>query len=121
VGADSIGGESGGERLVGEIVGCLGGMMKATAGIAGEDVALDPDDGPDVMIPVGVGKSVGGIEDSDDAAFDAIAPFALAAGGIERRGCGADIARLIEQSGLIVLELDDQGEVRGAGDLEQFF
>ena len=96
-------------------------MMKAAAGIAGEDVALDPDDGLDVIIPVGVGKSVAGIEDRDDTTFDAIAPFALVAGGIERRGCRADIAGLSEQSGLIVLELDDQGEVRGAGDLEQFF
>jgi len=121
VSADSIGSGRGGERLVGEIVSCLGRMTEAAARIAGEDIALDPDDGPDVSIPVGAGKFVGGIKDSDDATFDAIAPFALVAGSIERRGCRADILGLGEQSGLIVLELDDQGEVGVAGDLEQFF
>ncbi len=30
-------------------------------GIAGVDVALDPDDGDDVRTPVGVGQLVGGI------------------------------------------------------------
>jgi len=41
-------------------------------------VALNPDDGGDVWMPVGVGKLVCGIEDDDGAAFVAVAALVVA-------------------------------------------
>ena len=93
----------------------------AVSGTAVEDVTFDPDDGLDVIFPVGSGELVTWFEDGGDAALDAVAPLVEAEGGIERGGGGADILRLCEQSGLVFLDLDDQGDVCGAGDLEEFF
>jgi hypothetical protein len=56
-------------------------------GVAGVDVAFDPDDGGDVRMPVGVGQTVGGIEDGDGAAFIAVAALVVAVDRPERR-CG---------------------------------
>ena len=86
-----------------------------------EDVTFDLDDGLDEMFPVGTGESVAWFENGDDATFDAIAPIVEAGVGIERSGGRADILRLREQSGLVFLDLDDQGDVYGAGGFEEFF
>ena len=74
-----------------------------------------------MIFPAGAGELVAWFKDSDDAAFDAVAPVVEAGGGIERGGGRADILRLREQSGLVFLELDDQSDVCGAGDFEDVF
>ena len=74
-------GAGGGERGIGDVEGGLGGRAQQPGpGIAGEDIALDPDDGGDVGVPVGVGQFVGGIEDADGAGFVAVAPLVAALG-----------------------------------------
>jgi hypothetical protein len=74
-------GAGGGERGIGDVEGGLGGVAPQPGlGIAGEDIALDPDDGGDVGVPVGAGEFVGGIEDADDAGFVAVASFVAALG-----------------------------------------
>ena len=88
---------------------------------AGEDIALDTDDGGDVGMPVAVGEFVGGIEDGDGAAFVAVAAVVVAMGGAERGRGGGDFLDLLVQGRLVVLDLDDQGDVGFGGDLECFF
>jgi hypothetical protein len=74
-------GAGGGERGIGDVEGGLGGIAQQPGpGIAGEDIALDPDDGGDVGVPVGVGQFVGGIEDADGAGFVAVATLVAALG-----------------------------------------
>ena len=51
--ADGLGGAGGGERRVRDVEGGLGGVAQQPGrGAAGGDVALDPDDGGDVGVPV---------------------------------------------------------------------
>jgi hypothetical protein len=120
--ADGVGRDLGGEGMVGEIEGGLGRIAKlAAGGTAGEHVSFDPDDGPDVIFPVGAGKLIAWFEDRDGAAFDAVTALVVAGGCIERCGGYANILRLRMQGGLIVFELDDQGDICGAGGLEEFF
>jgi hypothetical protein len=90
-------------------------------GVAGVDVALDPDDGGDMRMPVGVGQTVGRIEDGDGAAFVAVAALVVAVGGPERRRGGRDLLDLLVQGRLVVLDPDDQGCVGCCCDLEMFF
>ena len=74
-------GAGGGERGIGDVESGLGGVAQQPGpGIAGEDIALDPDDGGDVGVPVGVGQFVGGIEDADGAGFVAVATLGAALG-----------------------------------------
>ena len=74
-------GAGGGERGIGDVEGGLGGVAQQPGpGIAGEDIALDPDDGGDVGVPVGVGEFVGGIKDADGAGFVAVATLVAALG-----------------------------------------
>jgi len=47
--------------------------QQPSLGAACVDVAIDPDDGGDMRVPVGVGQLVCGIEDGDGATFVAIA------------------------------------------------
>ena len=96
-------------------------MQQAGCGVAGEDITLDPDDGGDVGMPVGVGQLAGGIEDGDGAAFVAVAAVVAAVGKAERRRGGGDLLALLEQGRLVVLELNDQGNAGLCGDLEMFF
>ena len=91
------------------------------SGIAGVDVALDPDDGGHVRMPVGVGQTVGGIEDGDGATFVAAAAFVVAVGRPERRRGGRDLLGFLVQGRLVVLDPDDQGDVGCCCDLEMFF
>jgi hypothetical protein len=76
-------------------------------GVAGEDGALDPDDGGDVAMPVGVGQRVGGLEDGDGSALVAVAARVVAVGGPERGfGCRYLLDPPV-QGRLVTLELDD--------------
>jgi len=90
-------------------------------GVAGVDVALDPDDGGDMGMPVGVGQPVRGIEDGDGAAFVAVAALVVGVGRPERRRDGRDFLDLLAQGRLVVLDADDQGDVGRCGGLEMFF
>ena len=72
-------------------------------------------------MPVGAGKFPGGIEDGDDTPFVAIAAPVVAARGTERSGGRADLVGLLVQGGLVVFDLNDQGDAGVTGDLEQFF
>ncbi len=120
--ADGVGGAGGGERRVGDIEGGFGGLAQQPGlAAAGEDIALDADDGGDVRVPVGFGKLVGGIEDGDGAAFVAVAAGVVAMGGAERDRGDGDLLDLLVQGRLVVLDLDDQGNVGLRGDLEMFF
>ena len=79
--AHHLSGAGGGERGIGDVEGGLGGKAQQPGpGIAREDIALDPDDGGDVGVPVGVGQFVGGIEDADGAGFVTVATFVAAMG-----------------------------------------
>jgi hypothetical protein len=90
-------------------------------GAEGENVAFDPDDGLGVIFPAGIGEPVAWLEDRDGAAFDAVTPHVVTAGCVERRGGRANILRVRKQGGLVFFDLDDQGDVCGAGDVEDFF
>ena len=110
--ADGLGGAGGGERDARDVEGDLGGVAQQSGrGVAGVDGALDPDDGGDVRLPVGLGQPVGGIEDGDGAAFVAGAAFVMAAGRPERCRGGRDQLALPVQGGLVAFDLDDQGDV----------
>jgi hypothetical protein len=89
--------------------------------VAGVDLALDADDGGDIGTPIGVRELVGRIEDGDGAAFVAVTTDVATKFGSERRRCLADRGNLLEQGGLVVLNLDDQGNVGLRRDLEVFF
>jgi hypothetical protein len=90
-------------------------------GVAGEDIALDTDDGGDVGMPVGVGQFAGGIEDGDGAAFVAVAALVAAVGRPDRLRGGGDFLDLLVQGRLVVLDLNDQGDVGFCRELEMFF
>jgi len=101
--------------------GLGGAPPEAGAGAAGEDVALDTDDGAEEVGPFDVGEGVGGVEDADAALLLPVAPAIAAADVGERRGGGAEVLCLLMQSRLVVLELDDQVEPGISGGLECFF
>ncbi len=90
-------------------------------GVAGIDAALDTDDGGDVRMPVGSGQLVGGIEDTDGTTFVAVATLVVAVGRPERCRCGRNLLAFLVQGRLVVLDLNDQGDVGFCGDLEVFF
>jgi hypothetical protein len=90
-------------------------------GVAGEDIAFHPDDGGDVGMPVRIGELVERIEDGDGAAFVAVAALVVAVGRAERRRRFRCLVDPLMQSRLVVLDLDDQGDVGFCGDLEMFF
>jgi hypothetical protein len=74
-----------------------------------------------MRIPVGASEFIGRIEDGDDTPFVAVATLVVAARGTERSGSRADVLSLLVQGRLVVLDLNDQGDVCITGDLEQFF
>jgi len=69
-------------------------------GVAGVDVALDLDDGGDMWMPAGVGQLVCGIEDTDGAAFVAVAALVVAVDRPERCRGGRDLLDPLVQGGL---------------------
>src|SRR5215213_1569777 len=112
---------NGGDRGGGEVEGGLGGAItKTEIGDAGENVALDADQGPDEGRPLGVREGGGGIEDGDAALLLSVAPAIAAAGRGERGGAGAEVLDLLMQGGLVVLELYDQVGSGLCGDVEGF-
>lgn len=120
--ADGLGGAGGGDRRVRDVKGGLGGMAQQPGpGVAGEDIALDTDDGGDVGMPVGVGQFAGGIEDGDGAAFVAVTALVAAVGRPDRLRGGGDFLDLLVQGRLVVLDLNDQGDVGFCRELEMFF
>jgi hypothetical protein len=74
-----------------------------------------------VGMPIGVGQTVGGIEDGDGAAFVTVAALVVAAGRPERRRGGRDLLDLLVQGRLVVFDADDQGDVGVCCGLEMFF
>ena len=122
VGADGLGGALGGDRRVRDVEGSIcGEAQQPGLGVAGKDAALDTDDGGDVGMPLGVGQFTGGIEDGDGAAFVAVAALVAAVGRPERRRSRGDFLNLLVQGRLVVLDLDDQGDVGFSGDFKMFF
>ncbi len=110
--ADGLGGTGGSDWRVRDVEGGLGGVAQQPGlGIACVDVALNPDDGGDMRVPVGVGQLAIGVEDGDGAAFVAVAAPVVAVGRPERCRGGRDFLNLLVQGGLIVLDADDQGDV----------
>jgi hypothetical protein len=78
--ADGACGAGGGDGGAGEVAGGLGGAPpEAGAGAAGEDVALDADDGAEEGGPFGVGEGAGGVEHGDAALLLPVAPAIAAA------------------------------------------
>ena len=74
-----------------------------------------------MRLPVAVCDQVGRLIDADDAGFVAVAA-GIVASGVPARGCGgADCLDLSVQGRLVVLDLDDQGNVGFCGDFEMFF
>jgi hypothetical protein len=120
--ADGVRGAGGGERRVRDVEGGLGGVAQQPGpGVAAEDLALDPDDGGAMGVPIGVGQRVGGIEDGDGAALVAVAARVAAVCGAERRRGGRDLLGPLVRGRLVVRDADNQGEVGCCGDLEMFF
>ncbi len=72
-------------------------------------------------MPVGVGQPVGGVEDGDGSTFVAVSAFVAAVGRPERRRGSSDLVATLVQGWLVVLDLDDQGDVGLCGDFEVFF
>lgn len=73
-----------------------------------------------MIVPVGSGKFVGGIEDRDGAGFVAVAAGIVALGAPARGYGGADCLDLSVQGRLVVLDLNDQGNVGFRDDFEMF-
>lgn len=122
MGADGLGGAQRADWLVGDVKSGFAGMaQQAGFTVAGKHVALDADDAGDVIAPVCSVELVGGIEDRDGAAFITVAADGMAVGTpVGDRG-GGDCLDLTVQGRLIVLNLDDQGDVGLRGDVEVFF
>lgn len=72
-------------------------------------------------MPVGVGQTVGVIEDGDGATFVAVAALVVAVDRPERRRSCGDFLNPLVQGRLVGLDADDQGDVGGCCDLEMFF
>ena len=90
-------------------------------GVAGVDAALDLDDGGHMPVPVGVGQTVGRIEDGDGATFVAVAALVVAVDRPERRRSCGDVLNPLVQGRLVVLDPDDQRDVGCCCDLKMFF
>ena len=116
--ADGPRGARSGEWPIGDIEGGFAGLAEQPGcRIACGDRALDRDDRGDMGAPIGAGERVGRGEDGDDPGFIAIA----AVDGIVRRErCGEAFGRAFPGR-LIVLDLNDQSDLGGWRDLEEFF
>ena len=107
---------------IGHVVGDLGGAApEAGLGIAMQDIAGDADDDLDERLPLGSGDRSGGAEYLGRPGFMPAASggdLGVAAGGIAG---GADGFDVLQQRGLIILQLDDDAGLRLCGGLEGFF
>jgi hypothetical protein len=122
MGADCLGCTDGRERFVGDVeCGFRGAAHQAGLGAAGVDDTLDPEDGSDMILPVGVVEFFGRVEGSDSATFVATAAGVTAMAGTQRFGFGGEFGDGLEQGRLVALDLNDQGDAGLPGDLEVFF
>ena len=107
---------------IGHIVGDLGGAApEAGLGISMQDIAGDADDDLDQWLPLGSSNRGGGAEYLGGPGFMSAAPggdLGVAAGGVAG---GADGFDILQQRGLIVLQLNDDASLRLCGGLEGFF
>ena len=86
-----------------------------------QDMSGDANDGLDQGLPLGSGDGACGAEYVCGSGFMPAVPGGdggVAAGGPAGGACGLDI---LQQSWLIVLQLNDQAGVRLCGSLERFF
>ena len=120
--ADGLGGDGGGERCVGDVEGGIVCQLEQPGfGIACGDGALDLNDGCDMRMPVGIGERAGGVEDGDDAGFVAIAAAVAGPDDVVWAARSGDMVDRLFQRRLIVLDLDDEADVAGLGDVDRFF
>jgi len=107
---------------VGHIVCDLGGAApQAGLGITMQDIAGDSDDRLDQRLPLGSGHGAGRAEDVGCPGFMPVASsgdLSVTAGGVPGGAGGFDI---LQQSGLIILQLDEELSLRLCGGLEGFF
>ena len=107
---------------IGHIVGDLGGAApEAGLGITMQDIAGDADDGLDQWLPLGSSNRGVGAEYFGSPGFVSAAPggdLGVAAGGVAGSADGFDI---LQQGGLIILQLNDDASLRLCGGLEGFF
>ena len=86
-----------------------------------QDMSSDANDGLDQGLPLASGNGTCGAEDVGGPGFVPAVPGGdggVAAGGPAGNACGLDI---LQQSWLIVLQLNDQASLRLCGSLERFF
>lgn len=107
---------------IGHIVGDLGGAApEAGLGISMQNIAGDADDDLDQGLPLGSSNRGGGAEYLGRPGFMPAASggdLGVAAGGVAG---GADGFDILQQRGLIILQLDDDASLRLCGGLEGFF
>ena len=107
---------------IGHIVGNLGGAApEAGLGISMQDIAGDADNGLDQWFPLGPSDCGVGAEYFGSPGFVSAAPggdLGVAAGGVAGSADGFDI---LQQGGLIILQLNDDASLRLRGGLEVFF
>jgi hypothetical protein len=76
-----LGGARGGDWGVGDVGSGFGGaVQQACAAVAGKDLALDADDGGEVMPPVGIEQRACWLKDGDAPALVAVSTLVSAAG-----------------------------------------
>jgi len=74
-----LGGARGGDFGVGDVEGGFSGVVPLPgAAVAGEDLALDTDNGGEVSAPVGVEQGADRIKDADNTALVAVSALVAA-------------------------------------------
>jgi len=77
--ADGLGGARGGDLDVGDVKGGFNGVVPPPgAAVAGEDFALDTDNGGEVRAPIGIEQGADWLKDSDDTALVAVSALVAA-------------------------------------------
>ena len=109
-------------RVIGQIISDLGrAAPQSGLGIAMQHIAGDANDMLDQGLPLGRGNGAGRAEYLGGPGFMPIAPFGdrrVAAGGTPR---SAESFDLLQQGGLVFLQLDDGVGLRLRGGFEGFF
>ena len=78
--ADGLGGARGGDFSVGDVEGGFSGVVPSPgAAVAGEDLALNTDNGGEVRAPVGIEQGADWLKDGDDTALVAVSALVAAA------------------------------------------
>ena len=78
--ADGLGGARGGDFGVGDVEGGFSGVVPLPgAAVAGEDLALNTDNGGEVRAPVGIEQGADWLKDGDDTALVAVSALVAAA------------------------------------------